>query len=158
MRGAEPEQRGDHDLHDGAGNGDAAYGEQILDREVQADTEHEQDHADLRELRGDVGVGDEAGREGAHGDACQQVPDQGGQAQAGGEQAAEEGQGEADGQGGNEFRVVGHADLRSGVMGRRGLVRELLLQEGHEGALELIPLGGEAGGLGGVADGGREEL
>ena len=34
------------------GNGDAPDGEQLLDVELQADAEHEQDDADLGELRG----------------------------------------------------------------------------------------------------------
>ena len=38
------------DLRDGAGQRDVAHRHQVLDREVQADAEHQQDHADFREL------------------------------------------------------------------------------------------------------------
>jgi hypothetical protein len=46
-------QRGrDRDLAHGAGDGDLADREQVLDREVQADAEHQEDDADLGELAG----------------------------------------------------------------------------------------------------------
>ena len=49
-RKAGAQRRRDGDLHDRAGQGDAAHGEQVLKREVQADAEHQQHHADLGEL------------------------------------------------------------------------------------------------------------
>ena len=48
MRDAE--RRGDRDLRQRAGDGDPAHRQQVLDREVQADAEHQQDDADLGEL------------------------------------------------------------------------------------------------------------
>ena len=56
------EHRGDGALRDRAGNGDAADGEQLLEMELQADAEHQQDDADLGQLLGEVRVGDEARR------------------------------------------------------------------------------------------------
>ena len=57
--GPPPEQRqghaqpgGDGDLHDGAGNGDFADRQQIVEREMQPDPEHQQHDADLGELGG----------------------------------------------------------------------------------------------------------
>ena len=47
------EQRGADDLHDGAGNGDGAHREQLLEREVQAHAEHQKNDADLGELAGE---------------------------------------------------------------------------------------------------------
>ena len=55
------EQRGDGDLDDRAGHGDGPHRQQILQRKVQADAEHQQDDADLGELGGQRRVGDEAG-------------------------------------------------------------------------------------------------
>ena len=46
------EQRRDGDLRDGAGNGDGADRKQVLQREMHADAEHQQDDADLGELAG----------------------------------------------------------------------------------------------------------
>ena len=51
QREAEAERRRDRHLPDGAGDRDRADREQILEREMQADAEHQQDHADLGELR-----------------------------------------------------------------------------------------------------------
>jgi hypothetical protein len=48
-----PQQRGAADLGDRAGHGDARAPEQVLEREMQADAEHQQDDADLGELVGE---------------------------------------------------------------------------------------------------------
>ena len=45
------------------GDGDGPHGQQVADREVDADPEHQQDHAELGQLGGDGLVGDEARRE-----------------------------------------------------------------------------------------------
>ena len=58
-----PSSGRDGDLHDGAGHGDGAHRQQVLQREMQADAEHQQDDADLGELVGQALVGDEARRE-----------------------------------------------------------------------------------------------
>ena len=55
------DQGGDDDLDDRAGHGDARHRHQVLEREVQADAEHQQDHADLGELAGQRGVGGKPG-------------------------------------------------------------------------------------------------
>ena len=60
MPSAMPSERRDEGLADGPRDGDAPHGEQVPEREVDADAEHQQDHADLGELGGDRGVGDEA--------------------------------------------------------------------------------------------------
>ncbi len=59
---AEAEAGGAGDLHQRAGNGDGADREQVLEREMEAHAEHQQDHADLGELLGETFVGDEARR------------------------------------------------------------------------------------------------
>ena len=64
------------DLRQRPGNGDAPDRQQVAQREVRADTEHEQHHADLRQLRREVLVGDQARRVRAEGDAGEQVADQ----------------------------------------------------------------------------------
>ena len=55
------EQRRDHALPDRAGHGDGPHRQQLLDMELQADAEHQQDDADLGELFGDRGIGCEPG-------------------------------------------------------------------------------------------------
>ena len=54
------EHRGDGALADGAGHGDLAHGQQLLDMELQADAEHQEDHADLGELLGQARIGHES--------------------------------------------------------------------------------------------------
>ena len=73
---------GEEGLGAGAGNGDAAYRQQVLKREMQADAEHQEDDADLGELVGDGLVGDEARRERADSDAGEEVAHEWRQAQA----------------------------------------------------------------------------
>ena len=67
----------DRTLRDGAGNGDPPHRQQFLDVELQADAEHQQDDADLRQLLGQGRVGDEAGRVRADQRAGEQVADDG---------------------------------------------------------------------------------
>ena len=57
---------------------------------MQADAEHEEDHAQLGELADRLRIAHEAGREGADRDAGQQVADDGGQPDATGDEAAKE--------------------------------------------------------------------
>jgi hypothetical protein len=45
------EQGSDGYLRHGAGNGDRFYCEEVFQREVQANTEHQQDNADFRQFR-----------------------------------------------------------------------------------------------------------
>ena len=68
--------RGDGDLRDRARDGDGLHRHQVLQREMQADAEHQQDHADLGQLRRQGLVGDEAGRERPDHDAREQVAHQ----------------------------------------------------------------------------------
>ena len=50
--------------------------EQVLEREMQADAEHQQDDADLGELAGEILVGDKARRERPDDDAGEEIADQ----------------------------------------------------------------------------------
>ena len=50
----------ERDLHCGPAQSDAAYGQQVLEMEMQAHAEHEQDDADLGQLRGQPRIGHEA--------------------------------------------------------------------------------------------------
>ena len=76
-----PSAVADDDLADRARARRCAHRQQVLEREVQADAEHQQDHADLGELGGER-VGDEARRERADGDAGEQIADDRRQAEA----------------------------------------------------------------------------
>ena len=106
---ADPEERRQGDLRDGAGNGDRPDRKQVLEGEVQADAEHEQDDADLREFAGERLIGDEAGRVRPHRDAGQQIAGQGRQPQAIGDRPEDESQNQSGDDGGDERRVVRHA-------------------------------------------------
>jgi len=79
----------DDDLADRARYCDPADGPEVVEREVHADAEHEEDHADLCELVRDRGVRTEAGCERADGDSGREVADDRGKPQAGGYEAAE---------------------------------------------------------------------
>ena len=103
-----PEQRCAGDLDHGAGDGDGFDGEQVGQREMQADAEHQQNDADFGQFRGKALVGDEAGRERADGDAGEQVAHDGGDAQPLGKRAQDEGQRQADDNGGDQWRIVRH--------------------------------------------------
>jgi hypothetical protein len=61
--------------------------------ELQADPEHQQNDADLGELFGEMCVGREAGRMGTDRDPCQQVSDDGREAETFGDVARDEGGG-----------------------------------------------------------------
>ena len=76
---------------------------------MQADTEHQQDHADLGQLDGDILVGDKAGRERADDNACHQISDQRRQLEAVREHAKGEGEHEADRDGRYEWRHMQHS-------------------------------------------------
>ena len=76
---------------------------------MQADAEHQQHDADFRELRGGVEVGDEARCRRADDDAGDKVADQGRQLDAFGDEAEDQGDAEAGGQGGDQGNIVFHA-------------------------------------------------
>ena len=82
----------DGDLPDGARDGDARDREQILQGEVQAHAEHQQDDADLGEFGSEGRIGVEARRVGTDQDAGQQVADQRLYPQPLGDQAEHEGE------------------------------------------------------------------
>jgi hypothetical protein len=75
---------------------------------MQADAEHQQDHADFRDLGSEVGIGDEARRERPDGDAGDEVAHERRQAHACGEESKSEREDEADGDECDEFGFVGH--------------------------------------------------
>jgi len=96
-------------LHHRTGHGDALDGEQVAHREVQADTEHQQHHADFGELRGEVHIGDKTGRRRPDQDAGHEIADQGRQLDPFGDEAEYQRRTEAGGKGGDEGDIVFHA-------------------------------------------------
>ena len=76
-RDGHPEQRRHHALDEGARNGHALHVHQLAKVEVEADAEHQEDDAHLRELARERHVADEARRVGTDQDAGQQVTDDG---------------------------------------------------------------------------------
>ncbi len=92
-----------------------------MDRELQADAEHQQDDADFGELIGDALIGDEARRERTDNDAGKKVADQRRGLEPMRDDAEREGEHEADHNGGDERCM-----LRHGVTSRRDAVRQPL--------------------------------
>ena len=84
------------DLQQRARDHDGPDRQQVLDREMQAHPEHQQDDADLGQLQRQVLVGDKAGRERADRDAGEQVPDQRRDPQPVGDRAEDEGETDAE--------------------------------------------------------------
>ena len=110
---AHAEQRRQTHLDDSAGQRDALDGEQVVEREMQADAEHQQHHADFGELRGGVDIGNEARCRRADDDAGDEVADQGRQLDAFGNEAEDQRDAETGGQSGNQGDIVFHAGAGS---------------------------------------------
>jgi hypothetical protein len=73
---------------------------------MQSHAEHEQGNPDLRQLLSLMGICDQSGRERTHGDAREQVSDDGGQSYQPGEIAGDERRAQRDGDGGDEIGAV----------------------------------------------------
>ena len=71
-----PSSRRERHLDDGAGHGDRPHRQQILQRKMQADAEHQQDDADLGQFRRQALVGDEARRVRPDQHAGEEIADQ----------------------------------------------------------------------------------
>src|SRR5207342_2405733 len=105
-------RRGREDLQHRAGQGDLAHGKQIVEREMQADAEHQEHHADFDELGGQARVRDEARREGPDQHARDEIADQGGQPQPDGDEAQEERRAERRGERRDQGQAMRHRHLR----------------------------------------------
>ena len=77
MRDGRTQQRRGHTLRDGARHGDATHGQQLVEVELEPDTEHQEDDANLGELFGQRPVGHKPRRVGPDQHAGQQVPTSG---------------------------------------------------------------------------------
>ena len=108
----------DKRLRQRAGNGDGADRKQILEREMQANPEHQQDDADFGELIGNALIGDEARRERADGNAGEQIADQRRQPQALGHEAEGEGEHKPHGERRDERSRMRHAKVPLAVEDR----------------------------------------
>ena len=92
-----------------AGHRDAADRKQVVDREMKPDAEHQQDDAELGQLRRNLTVGDISRRERADHDTRQEIADQRRQPQPVGGRAEKERQHEAGDDRRNERRSVPHS-------------------------------------------------
>lgn len=81
---------------------------------MQPYAEHEEHHADSGELPGELGIGDEARREGAGQDARDEIADERGQPQLDRTKAHHQRERKRGREGGDEFDAVGH-----GLLGAR---------------------------------------
>ena len=77
MRDAGAQHRSDGALRDRTWDRDPAHREQLLEMELQADPEHQQNDADLGELFGEMCVGREAGRMGTDRNPASRYPTMG---------------------------------------------------------------------------------
>ena len=100
------EQGGDRDLNDGAGQGYGPDRHQIFKRKMQADREHQQNHADFGQLVGKRLIGDEPRRKGTDDDTGEQITDQRRHAQSVRRQPENKSQCEADSDNGDKRRVM----------------------------------------------------
>ena len=82
---------------------------------MQAHAEHQQDHADFGELIGDALIGNEARREGADGDAGEEIADQRRQPQALGDKAEAEGEHKPENQRRDERGRMRHSKSPCGI-------------------------------------------
>ncbi len=112
-----PQRRRQRDLHDRPRHGDGAHRQQVLEREMQADAEHQQDDAHLGQLQRQMLVGDEAWRVRADQHAGEQIADERRDAEAVGERAEDERKPETGDDGGDQGRVMRHR--RRGPSGRQ---------------------------------------
>jgi hypothetical protein len=97
--GYPPAEQGRHgDLADGTGDGDRLDRHQVLQREVQADAEHQQHHAQFGQLVGQRMVGD----------ASNQITDQWRQAELVGQRAEDEGEPQANSHDVDQVGVMVH--------------------------------------------------
>jgi hypothetical protein len=98
----------DGDLQDRPGQRDAAHIHQVLDREMQADPEHQQHHADFCQLARQRGIGHETGRGRADQHAGGEVAHQRGQAQLQCQHAEQQPETERCGESRDQREVVVH--------------------------------------------------
>ena len=150
-----PQQRGDDDLPDRAGKGDAPHGKQVADGKMDADAEHEQDDADLGELLRESGIDDDTWREGSDDDAREQVADEGRHAQAHGDEAEQEREAQAGGDRRDQGGLLGHAAAVGGGvarfeevsladLARQPVAARIRRQEGPPAAREFVATGRRA--------------
>ncbi len=119
--GSHPEERRQDDLGQRPRQGDPADLREVVEREVQPDSEHEEHDPDLRQLLGEVEIGHEArgGRTDQH--AGDQVADDRRQLQPQGEEPEEQGSAEGDGDGGDQGELGVHRDILSSAGPARDL-------------------------------------
>jgi hypothetical protein len=108
------QQGGDSDLAHRAGHGDGLHRDQVAQREMQADAEHQKNDADIGQLLHQPDIGDEAGGERPDGDARQQIAEQGRQLETVRERAKDEGEAKAPDKNGYERRGVMHGTNYTG--------------------------------------------
>ena len=107
--------RSRRDLEQGARDRDLSHLHQVSEREMQTDAEHQQDDADLRQLRSQLRIGDKTHCVRADSDPGHQIADQGRELQPVGQHAEHEGQHKAADQGENQ--AVGMRHRRSSDAG-----------------------------------------
>ena len=105
----EPQQGREQDLGDGARADDRLHRQQVANREMQAHPEHQKDDPDLRQLRGEALIGDEAGGEGTDHDPGEKISGERRDAQAMGDDPEHEGQHDGADEGSDQRCVMRHA-------------------------------------------------
>lgn len=98
---AHTEGRRYRDLNDCAGHGDSTHGQQVLEGEVQPDTEHQQDDTDLGQLARQCNVSHKTWRSRAEHDPGNQVANQRRQLQSAGDEAHNQGKAQTGGNSGD---------------------------------------------------------
>lgn len=120
QRQTNPERGGGCYLYDGTRDGDPSYGKQVTEAEMDSDAEHQQDHADLRQLSGNLLIGYQAGSEGTEGHSSEQVAHDRWQPKATGDKSSQEGSAQPESDGADELAAVLQGELPTlSWLGRR---------------------------------------
>jgi hypothetical protein len=101
-----PKRGCDNDLRKRTGQSDTAHRDKIPDGKMSADSEHEQDDADLCQLRSKVRIGDEPRRERTDHNARQEISSQRRQAQPYCEQSTDKCKGQTDRYGRDQRNIM----------------------------------------------------
>src|SRR5262249_20371101 len=91
------------------GQGNPADSQQIVDRKMEADTEHQQHHADFGELIRKLNIGDKPGCGWANDNAGNEVTYQGGQLYPGGDKTHNQRQSQGGSDRGDQSNVMRHS-------------------------------------------------
>ena len=111
----EAEKRTEDGVTETSRERDPAHLLEVVVGELDADAEHQQDHADLGELESELRVRGEAGRERSDQDPGEQIADDRRETEPSGDERPDQGRGQSDGDRRDEGGLVGHGRVLGGA-------------------------------------------